>query len=318
MKRFYPFLLVLIIGVWGCSGAAVIRSYPDQTISDAHKIARTGMGQYNLGCYNSALKLFTSAHELFTLADDLPGVALCLNNMGGIYRHLDDTQSALSFFKEAFRLYQRIGDTTGACQALCNQAAVLTQQDQLDNAQSLLDKAQKLAAGQPGTNSKTLIPILTNQGILMVRQEKFDTAENTLKQALALIPPEETSSLATANAALGNLMKTTNRFEQALAFFQVAYENDLERGAHHDVADDLAAMGECCLALNRIPQGVGYLQRGIKMFALIGEKDNALAYYEHLVQLSEKESAENIPDMTLLSHFVNQWLSGDILVNRCR
>lgn len=299
---------IALVAACGSKKETITPGY--QALSAAGNAMQKAIATYNKGCYQAALKEFYRAHELYTLSDDLSGVAMCMNNMGNIYRQMTEYADAIAFFDKAFDLYQQTGDTTGAVQALANKAAVMVANDRLDEAETLLGRA----AAMVPKGSPVPVPILNNRGILLVKQGKTDAAEALLRKALIRTGSEAPALRATVNGSLGNLMTETGQHEAALAFFMAAYEADKQQGANRNVAADLSSMAAACIELGRPRQAAGYLERSIKIYALTGEIVRAHKAYERLVTLAE----ENNYDIVITNHFVKKWLKGDTIRTYCR
>ncbi|MDY6823161.1 MAG: tetratricopeptide repeat protein [Thermodesulfobacteriota bacterium] len=312
MKRIVQvstFIIAMALAA-GCGGKHETVTPRHQTLSDAGNAMQKAIATYNKGCYRAALKEFYRAHELYTLSDDINGIAMCMNNMGNIYRHVEEYADAVSFFDKAYDLYMKIGNTKGAVQALSNKAAVMIADDRLAEAETLLDKAVVTlpeGAAPP-------IPVLNNRGILCMKQGQTDTAEALLKKALTRTGPEDLGHLATVSGSLGNLMARTGRYEAALHHFTTAYEADRKRGSTKNMAEDLSDMATACVELDQWERAAGYLERSIKIYALTGDVVRAHKAYERLVSLAR----EHDYDIAITSHFVKKWLKGETIRTYCR
>lgn len=302
--------IILITGAMACSGKLSVKTSDEQAAVSAAGILHKAMKRYDRGCLKDALENFYRAHELFTLADDLEGVAVCMNNMGNIYRHSGDIPGAVSFFEESFRLYSIIGDNNGAAQALSNQAAMMTQSGNLENASALLDKAAVLSPA----GSKSRVAVLNNRAVLLMRQQDYSSAEEVLMQALNLVSETDPANFATVNASLGNLMRGTGRHQEARWYFQRAYEADKKRGYYRGMADDLSALADIQATLGDTNAAVDFLQRSVKIYALTGDAILTRSLFEKLVALAEGSGR----DITVTSHFVKKWLQGDTATYDCR
>lgn len=310
MRFAFILVLALVLGTMACAGKTKEVNLVDESVSTARNVMQKAVADYDAGCNESALKELNRAHELFTLADDQTGIAMCMNNMGTVYRAVNDTESAAAFFEEAFNLYQRLGDMEGVLAALANKTAVLTETGDYAGAGSVLDKADALAPGL-AVNSVALI---NNRGVLLAKQGKLIEAEAVLRKALAKTSPQSPAGLATVNGSLGNLMKEGGRHAEALAFFKVALDADTQRGYYRGMADDLAALAECAVVLGNEGEAIDWLKRSIKLSALTGDTLRAHSRFETLTALAGKEQV----DITIFSHLVKQWLKGERVRSYCR
>jgi len=303
-------VLALMLATGGCAGKKAEVNLGDESVTAARNIVQKAVADYSAGCNELALRELNRAHELFTLADDMAGVAMCMNNMGTVYRAADDPESAVAFFDEAVTLYQGLGDRQGALQALANKATVLTENGDYAGAGAVLDRAEALAPDL----AMNFLPLLNNRGVLLAKQGAFEEAETVLRKALGGTTPDTLSGHATVNASLGNLMRQQGRYTEALSFFHTALEADTRLAYYRGMADDLAAMAECGAALGNNGQAIEWLKRSIKITALTGDTIRAHNRFETLVALAEKEQA----DITIFSHLVKQWLKGDRVRSYCR
>ncbi|MEA3429491.1 MAG: tetratricopeptide repeat protein, partial [Thermodesulfobacteriota bacterium] len=232
MKRPNTFIiLIAVLFLFGCAGGNAVKKKPEHIISGMKEIKK-GTAWYQKGCYKRSLEHFFRAHELFAASDQLDGVAMSMNNIGNIYRIMEDFDSSLLFFEESIRIYQDIKNYKGLVQALSNKAAVLIDSDRLEDAAGILKSAEDIAQ----KNSIPTDHILNNWGILFIRQKEYSRAEEILNSALANADPENYSEYATVNFALGNLMRETGQYEKAVYFFKAALETDRLSGFHKGIA----------------------------------------------------------------------------------
>ena len=292
----------------GCVAGKPLPEQPEYLVSGTKMINR-GVGWYKKGCYERALEEFFRAHELFSQSDRIEGVALCMNNIGNVYRIKGDMANAQIYFKESYALYKEIDDGRGMLQALSNKAAALIEADQIDAAKRILQSADQLTTEK----SIDFAPILHNWGLVQMKQKNFLEAETKLKQALKLSSPDNKIQMAAIHFALGKLMHATDRPAQAVAQFQLALAADQSAGFNKGLADDLAALGEAHSNLNQHEAAVGYYKRSIKIYALLGRPDSVSEVLEKLDQSAQKANM----DITVTGYFVKQWLEGKYLLGPC-
>ena len=146
MKRLaYPLLFLTVFLVSGCGGGHTLQP-TSEALSDGMKELRKGTGWYQKGCYQKSLGNFLKACELFAASDELAGTAMCMNNLGNVYRFIGDPESALLFFDESYAIYTDLNQDQGAIQSLDNKSAVLIQENRLEDADAVIQKAEALAA----------------------------------------------------------------------------------------------------------------------------------------------------------------------------
>lgn len=269
-----------------------------------------GMSYFQKGCSKRALEQLYSAHELFVAANHQPGISMSLNNIGAVYRSMGDPESAYPFFHEAYRLYVEKGDREGALQSLCNAAAALIDENKLEEGEKVLDEAAILAK-QDGRSS--FLPLLRTRGILLTKKKDYKEAEALLKKALDEVNKDDKEKSATANFAIGNLYFETNRYAEAIRYFEVAKLADKEAGFYRETADDLYYIGACHYNLGNDAKAVEYWQQCVQTYAILGMKEDVQEVMEDLRDAAERSAI----DIDLTEIFVNHWLEGKVPDSIC-
>lgn len=309
MKRLNTFvILIAVLFFFGCAGGNAVKKKPEHIISGMKEIQK-GATWYKRGCYNRSLEYFFRAHELFAVSDQLDGVAMTMNNIGNIYRIMEDIDRSLLFFEESISIYQDIKDYSGLVQALSNKAAVLIDSDRLEEAAGVLKSAEDIAQ----KNSIPANHILNKRGILFIRQKEYSRAEKILNSALANTDPANHSEYATVNFALGTLMRETERYEKAVYFFKAALDTDRLSGFHKGIADDLSAIGDINFNQRKYEPAINYFKRSIKIYALIENRNKVSEIMDRLVKAAEKAGL----DISITKHFVKNWLEGKAFGSPC-
>ncbi|HUV49496.1 MAG TPA: tetratricopeptide repeat protein [Anaerolineae bacterium] len=309
MKQFNTFvILIAVLFFFGCAGGNAAKKKPDHIISGMKEIKK-GTTWYQKGCYNRSLEHFFRAHELFAASDQLDGVAMSMNNIGNIYRIMEDIDNSLLFFEESISIYQDIKDYSGLVQALSNKAAVLIDSGRLEEADGVLRSAEDIAK----KNSIPTNHILNKLGILFIRKKEYSRAEEILNSALANTDPVNHSEYATINFALGTLMRETGSYEKAVYFFKTALDTDRLSGFHKGIADDLAAIGDINFSQGKYEPAVNYFKRSIKIYALIENRNKVSEIMDRLVKAAEKAGL----DISITEHFVKNWLEGKAFETPC-
>ena len=310
MKRLNTFvILIAVLFLFGCAGGNAAKKKPEHIISGMKEIKK-GNTWYQKGCYKRSLEYFFRAHELFAASDQLDGVAMSMNNVGNIYRIMEDIDSSLLFFEESISIYQDTRNYTGLIQALSNKAAVLIDSDRLEEAAGVLKSAEDIAQ----KNSISTNHLLNKWGILFIRQKEYSRAEKILNSALANTDPADHSEYATVNFALGTLMRETGRYEKAVYFFKAALDTDRLSGFHKGIADDLSAIGDINFSQGKYEPAVNYFQRSIKIYALIENRNKVSEIMGPLVKAAEKAGL----DISITEYFVKNWLEGKAFESPCK
>ncbi len=309
MKSYFiiPVFVVILFFV-ACAGGKPVKKTPHH-IKIGNQELKKGSFWYKKGCYDKALKHFFRAHETYAATDQLEGVAMCLNNIGNIYRFTDDTDSALIFYEESYNIYGAANNNKLAIHALSNKSALLIDRGRLKEASNELDRVERIAQGE----KLTFAFMLKNRGIFYIKEKKFKEAGKFLSKALAETDPENFSEIAAVNFSLGNLMLENKEYEKAAPFFEKALNADKKTGFYNSIADDLAAIAKANLLLGRNEIAANFFKRSVKIYAFLGDKEKAL----NLLAQMEDTAGKSGIDTTITKHFVESWLKGETLTGPC-
>ena len=106
----------------------------------------------------------------------------------------------------------------------------------------------------------------------IIKKGEYQRAREVLNKALGSTSPSNLSELAIINFVLGNLMVVSGRPESAVDYYETSLSADREMGFYKGIADNLAALGSAYLSLEKNEKAVKYFKRGIKVYALMGDK----------------------------------------------
>ena len=307
--------LMIVIGFYAlllsaCAGANTVKNtLPPDSIAGMNEIIK-GNDRYQRGCNSQALEHFFKAHELFAASDYIAGSAMTMNNIGNVYRAVSDLNSALLFYEEAYISYMDLKNNNGALQSLSNKAAALIDVNRLEDADHELARAEKIAAG----NRRPFGPLLRNRGVLLLKTGDYLRAQSLLDTALKNTDPLNLPEVAAVNFALGTLMLTTDRPDEAIRRFEAALSADQSSSYYRGTADDLAAIGSVHYSRGNAEQAVGFFKRAVKIYALIQNKPKVDATRNLLVDASQKAGMN--PELT--EFFVERWTRGETSERPCR
>ncbi|MFO7560042.1 MAG: tetratricopeptide repeat protein [Desulfobacterales bacterium] len=259
----------------------------------------TGSLLYRKGCYTQSLNHFFKAFEIFAVSDNVEGTALCLNNIGNVYKAFGDTKSALLFYDESCSIYLVLEDYKGAVHALSNKAAALIYKGELEEADNVLAAAENIAE----TNHIEFNPLLTNRGILLTKKKEFHKAEKLLRISLKKTDKKDLSSFAAVNFALGDLMVKTGRFDEAVVLFNRSLSSDRQACFYVGIADDLSSIGDSLLSLGKNKEAVFYYKRSIMSYSLTDNREKADIILKKLENAADKTGE----DISLTRFFINRW-----------
>jgi len=310
MKSFFNItLLVLIFFLNACAGSDVSVTPVNKKVSQGMKQIIKGTENYHRGCYDNAMAYFLRAHELFATIDHLKGIAMSMNNMGSIYMKIGDYETAILFFDEAHQIYSDIKHDADAAKALSNMAVALMKTGKFDEAEKSLDRAENISdvfASGPS--------ILKHRATLHINRNDFQKAEDLLITALSKTGTNDFSSVGSINFALGDLMKRTERYDEAIKHFTAALDADREAAISSAIAEDLSAIGEIYSLQEQYDKAVDYLKRSLKIFLLTENPEKIDAVKNALNMAAENADV----DMRVIQHFIAQWEEGVMLEPPCK
>lgn len=310
MKRGYKiFILLFIIFCFACAPTRSVQKTPSPTTAGMKEMVK-GIQRYNKGCYKESVEYFFRSHEIFTVNDQLTGVAMSLNNIGNVYRAMGDVEEALLFFDQALAVYKHLDDETGEMKVLSNKAASLIDKKQFAKAEATIVAAENFA------RKKNIIfaPILRNKGIMLLKKKEYESAEILLQKALANTDPSHLSESAPVCFSLGNLMLETKRYKKAIEYFKTALKYDRLAGFYKGIADDLTALGSTFVQRGNEKDALIYFEQSIKIYALIGDAEKVGYVMDQLEETSQNTG----DDIRVTINFVNRWLKGKRFEDPCR
>jgi tetratricopeptide (TPR) repeat protein len=195
-------------------------------------------------------------------------------------------------------------------QALCNKAATIMEQGDLSGAEVLLDEAQLLAR----ETGPVFAMVLNHRAVLMMKTQHDDAALSLLDQADAVTAGDGLNAGATLRFTRGRLMLKTGKVPEALLLFEQALELDRQAGFSRGMADDLSAMAGIHEQLGEDESALDCLDRSIKIYALLENREKVMEYLDRLESLALKTGT----DVRVTVHFANQWLAGKAVDAICQ
>ncbi len=302
-------LCIILVCCSACaSGPAPERS--PKHIRQSLRFLNKGAVLYAKGCYPKALERFHEAHERYTAADHLKGVAASLNSIANVYFRLNDLDSALAVYNEAIELFRMLDDRQGLVRALSNKGAVLVAAGQFDAGEALFDEADAVA----GKTGMLQLLRAKNRVILMMQRNQIDAAKDILRSAIdrSQPPPQEPS--ASAHYTMGRLLLSEGDPGGAVQPFSLALEMDRANTAYHGMALDLGALGKCYEEMGQPQQAVTFYRRSLKIFALLDDRHQVDEVRRSLEEVAVQSGA----DIRATLHWVEQWRKGAKEANLCR
>jgi tetratricopeptide (TPR) repeat protein len=310
MRRIYRIMLLAVAGLMLACAAGPPSEKAPRDIRNSTRYLNKGVLLYTRGCYQQALADFYDAHEHFSAADDLLGIANSLHSIANTYLQLDDIESALLVYQEAIDTYRALNDDEGQSRAWANCAAALIRADHLEKAAQALDRADALVSSDPELTALRF----KNRALLLMAQHQEEAAEKLLQRALNKTLDGPPTTVAGFFQTLGELQLKREHPDQAIPYLLKALDLDKTAGAYHSIAADLEILGICYTRLKQWDKAGDCQKRSAKIYALLQNPKKVQAVVGQLEQ-----SAENAQiDIRSTLHWINQWLAGNTEANLCR
>lgn len=275
--------------------------------NDAKLILQEGIYLFRTEQFELALEKFKQALELYERASDHSNMALTLNNIGEVYRHLGQYNQALNFYQKALLIRQEIRDRQGEGRTL--NSIGLLYQSQSQYPQALEFYQQALSIIQALNDKAAEGTILNNIGGIYRQTGKHLQAIETYKQALEI--HRALNDFLGEGVVLSNLGVTYFRlgeYSQSLALYQKALEIFTAHQAKSKIATVLnnigevyADIGQLTLALDVYKQALAlYISTGNfsgqaasfqnigRVYYALGDFSKALEFYQKSLRIREK------------------------------
>jgi tetratricopeptide (TPR) repeat protein len=235
-------------------------------------------------------------------------MAMSANNIGVVYRAMDEAAAAIPFFEDALRMYRSLGDQEDVRQTLSNLAAAQVDTGDYGSARKNIDEALKIQIRR-----KPFAPAMTVKGILLAKQGDVKGAEAMFREALDHIDKRNPAGAAAANYAMGDLLLGTARYKEAVAYFERALESDRKAGFYKGIADDLTALGRCSAGLRDDGSAVNDWEQSVRIYALLGMEEKVRATMGMLEEAAKRSNR----DIALTRALVDRWVKGDMTESLC-
>jgi tetratricopeptide (TPR) repeat protein len=302
MRHLRPvFITITVLTCLACAAAPAPPKAPEdihQGIRDLNK----GAVEYQKGCYDKALQYVRSAHERFSLVDNLSGSAASLNTLANIYYRLGDLRGAMLVYDEAAALFEQLDQRPGLVRVLTNKSAVLIASGKLDQASRTLDHVDEMAK-----NTRILKSLrLKTRALLHMARGDSRSAEALLIEALNAASQSESGLLADIHYTLAQIKVTIPQLQEALSHLQTALELDRRAGAYFSTGLDLEALGSCHENLADYTEAFNYYKRSLKIFAMLEAHHKVQFVRTRLVSCAENAGL----NAEAVLHWSEQWSAG--------
>ncbi|NUM43235.1 MAG: tetratricopeptide repeat protein [Anaerolineales bacterium] len=162
-------------------------------------------------------------------------------------------------------------------------------QGRYDESKTRLEQAQKLTQAKGFTDQKLVAEIWRNLGVVLWFLQAFDAAEAQYKRALAYCREAETRDMRGEAACLNNLgtlAHTSERFEQAVGFYQQAIEVYQKAGDRQGEGNTLANLGGFAANRGDFPLAIETFQRVFSLALETGDRHGQGHAQNHLGQIA--------------------------------
>jgi tetratricopeptide (TPR) repeat protein len=308
-KILVAIMLLTATGIWACAASPNATSAVDRSDQGERELKR-GMYWYHRGCSRKALDHFQAAYEYFSLRDQPQGVARSLIGLAHLHRLADNRENALLFYDAALAAARRCNDPTAAARALSGKAALFIDSDNLPAAETLLDEAQLISL----KSGSILAMLLNHRAVLRMKGKRYDEALTLLDQAASSAAETDSPAAAAIRFTRASVLKRTGDDQRAMELFQQALELDRKAEFSRGMAADLLAMADIFEQWGQNETALDYLERSLKIYALMGNRNIVLDHLDRLESLAGETGSDN----RITVHYINQWLAGEAVDVVCR
>ena len=312
INRTFGLFTIIVAFLFACSPTSVQTNqtklpeiYPKAVLT-----MNKGIEWYDKGCYQKAIQFFWDANERFSAIDMPEGVAASFNSIGNANHQLGEIDEAVLFLNQSLRIYEQLDDRKRQIKTLSDIAAAYLTAENPDRATALLERGEKLA--QKWKIDEVALSL--TKGIWLTRKKNYEQARNELQSALDLVDSDDMVTLGTINRAIGQLELQAGHLDRARQFFEIALDADRQSSFYRGIADNLAKLGQLHVRQKRLSKGLFYLQRSVKVYALLGDKARVTQLWSKIKPLAESVGQ----DLRLTLGLTDRWLNGDTRFSLCK
>ena len=221
---------------------------------------RLGNIAYYEGDSNKALENYTSALGLFEATENLKGEAMCLNNLGNIYRGWKEYGKALENYTKAMEIDQKRGDRQGLANRMSNIGITYKSMGKPEKAMERY--AAALAIDRELGDKAGMATRLNNIGIIYQSQGNDGKALELFQEALAL--DEETGNIRGMNSRLNNvavIYTRQGRYKEALQCSLKSLKISMDLEDKRGLANDFVNLHKIYEALGQKDKAAEFLSK---------------------------------------------------------
>ncbi|MHA1518629.1 MAG: cache domain-containing protein [Promethearchaeota archaeon] len=142
---------------------------------------RLGNSDYYRGDLNLARKNYSKAMEIFKLSDNKRGIGICANNLGNIFRILQDFGSAERSYLQAIDISMELKDQSSLPRRYNNLAQLYSDSNQIQKADDYFNNGIRVS--ETLGDRAALALLYRNLGLLKVKQNLEDEGKKLINKA---------------------------------------------------------------------------------------------------------------------------------------
>ncbi|CAF1182553.1 unnamed protein product [Adineta ricciae] len=252
------------------------------------------MGEHNLALNKSQFALnFRQKHQ----PNDQMQIAVLLDSIGTIYRHMNNLDRAIDFHGQALYTYEtKCSKTKNLLQranTIANLGFTYKEKNDLDSALNYFNLAYEMRHGDLPAGHPLLAESLYNLANIFYAKNDFNKALNYFQQALAVYPYEHLHQ-ATIDRSIGWIYRDKQDWQTALNYFNRALEirqHLLPNKNHVDMAVCYGDIGEIYEKMNEFDLALENYQRQFDMEeqCLPLNHPNLMVHFDLIVNLLKKK-----------------------------
>lgn len=263
----------------------------------------------NMGDFDKAMQIFTSALKQSKSLGDEPIIALSLNNIGRIYFYKGDKENALDYFTQALNIYKKLDDKVSIGGILSNIGVIYNNTGEIDKAIDNFN--QFLFIGNELNNKKIIEFCLNNIGTTYAVKGDCDMALEYFIRSLKI--NEESGEKFRSELNLNNIgimYSAKGDYDKALVNLNRSLAINEDLGDKSGIGMNLVNIGNIYLYKGDYKKAVETLEKSLAIQKEIGVKvgqlrttANLYLGYKHLGKdydekeihsLIKEEETENI------------------------
>ncbi|MCB0408756.1 MAG: tetratricopeptide repeat protein [Flavobacteriales bacterium] len=229
-----------------------------------------GVSFYMRANYYEAVKYYHQSLSLYEKIEQKQGQAQMLNNLGLIYKELEEYDTALVYYNKSLVLKESINDQWGISSTYSNIGNIYRKKG--NHSKALEFHQKSLAIKKEVDDKKGMAVALNNIGSVLEDLGQLEEAIEHFRQGLLIF--EETNNqkgIAGTHNNIGRIYYKQHNYDLAILHCKKAYQIATELGLVHDI-------GEAALTLYECNKALGYFNIALNMHeTYITYRDSAMS-----------------------------------------